>query len=230
LAESAFPLLLLAFVAFAGLAFWWSWSQAKKRRELFRSFAAGQGWRWIERDDSWTDRFQGTPFQEGDHREVINVLDGTFRGRPMIAFDYSYQTHSTDSKGNRTTTTHRFAICSLAMPAALPSFELVPEGFLGRVGTMLGMQDIELESEDFNRRFRVRCDDAKLAYDVLPPRTMEALLARPALHVRLYGADALCWESGAHSPSELLARLDTLSALLDGVPSYVWNDRKGTAP
>jgi hypothetical protein len=95
---------------------------------------------------------------------------------------------------------------------------------------MLGMQDIELESEDFNRRFRVRCDDAKLAYDVLPPRTMEALLARPALHVRLYGADDLLWESGPHRPSELLARLDTLSALLDGVPSYVWNDRKGTAP
>jgi hypothetical protein len=224
-----FFLVVLAFFGFVGLAGWWSYTQAKKRRELFQSFAASQGWRWVARDDSWAGRFQGTPFQEGDSREAANILDGTFRGRPMVAFDYSYETHSTDSKGNRTTTTHRFAICALAMPAALPSFELVPEGVLGRVGTMLGMQDIELESEDFNRRFRVRCDDAKLAYDVLPPRTMEALLARPALHVRLYGVDALCWESGAHSPSELLARLDTLAALLDGVPSYVWNDRKGTA-
>jgi hypothetical protein len=59
---------------------------------------------------------------------------------------------------------------------------------------------------------------------------MQALLTRPALHVRLAGADALCWEGGAHSPSELLARLDTLSTLLDGVPDYVWSDRKGTAP
>jgi hypothetical protein len=59
---------------------------------------------------------------------------------------------------------------------------------------------------------------------------MEALLARPALHVRLFGTDALCWEGGSHSPSELLARLDTLSTLLDGVPAYVWNDRKDTAP
>ena len=76
----------------------------------------------------------------------------------------------------------------------------------------------------------MRCAEPKLAYDVLPPRTMEALLTRPALHVRLSGIDALCWEGGRHSPAELLARLDTLSALLDGVPAYVWSDRKGTAP
>lgn len=225
-----FFLMVLGFFTIAGFAAWWSWTQAKKRRELFMQFAAGQGWRWTPRADGWTARFQGTPFEDGDNREACNVLEGVFRERPMVAFDYSYETHSTDSKGHRTTSTHRFAICALSLPAALPTFELVPEGLLGRVGTMLGMQDIELESEDFNRRFRVRCDDAKLAYDVLPARTMEALLTRPALHVRLSGTDAVCWEDGSHSPSELLSRLDTLSTLLDGVPSYVWSDRKGTAP
>jgi hypothetical protein len=230
LAESAFPLLFLGFVALVVLAGWWSWAQAKKRRELFQAFALSQGWRWTARQDGWCGRFRGNPFGEGDNRKAQNVLEGEFRKRPMVAFDYSYETHSTDSKGNRTTSTHRYAICALSMPAALPEFELVPEGLLGRVGTMLGMQDIELESEDFNRRFRVRCVEPKLAYDVLPPRTMQALLTRPALHVRLAGADALCWEGGAHSPSELLARLDTLSTLLDGVPDYVWSDRKGTAP
>jgi hypothetical protein len=230
LAEAAFPLLFLGFVALVGLAGWWSWAQAKKRRELLQSFALSEGWRWTARQDSWCSRFSGNPFGTGDNRKAQNVLEGAFRQRPMVAFDYSYQTHSTDSKGNTTTTTHPFAICALSMPAPLPELDLAPEGLLGRVGTMLGMQDIELESEDFNRRFRVRCAEPKLAYDVLPPRTMEALLARPALHVRLSGTDALCFESGAHSPSELLARLDTLSTLLDGVPAFVWSDRKGTAP
>jgi hypothetical protein len=230
LPEAAFPLLVLGLVGLVGLVGWWSWAQAKKRRELFQQFALGQGWRWTARQDGWCERFRGTPFGTGDDRKALNVLEGAFRGRPMVAFDYSYETHSTDSKGNTTTQTHRYAICALSMPAPLPELELVPEGFLGRVGTMLGMQDIELESEDFNRRFRVRCTEPKLAYDVLPARTMEALLARPALHVRLSGTDALCWEGGAHSPSELLARLDTLSTLLDGVPAFVWSDRKGTAP
>jgi len=222
---------LLPFVGFAVVAaavLWYGWYSAKKRRELFHGFALSQGWTWVARDDSWAERFSGDPFGQGDDRKACNVLSGAFRERPMVAFDYSYETHSTDSQGHRSTTTHSYAICALALPAPLPTFELVPEGFLGRVGTMLGMQDIELESEDFNRRFRVRCDEPKLAYDLLPARTMQALLTRPALHVRLRGNDALCWEDGSHSPSELLARLDTLSTLLDGVPSYVWSDRKGT--
>jgi hypothetical protein len=226
----AFFLLPFLRLGVVGLFAWWGWTQAKKRRELFQQVALSRGWTWTAQDDRWVERFPGTPFGEGDDRTAANVMTGEFRGRPMVAFDYSYETHSTDSEGHRTTTTHRYAICSLGLPAALPSFELVPEGLLGRFGTLLGMQDIELESEDFNRRFRVRCDEAKLAYELLPTRTMEALLARPALHVRLCGADAVCWESGSHSPSELLARLDTLSTLLDGVPAYVWSDRRGTAP
>ena len=211
-----------------GLAYW-SWLQAKKRRELLQGFAASQGWTWTARDDSWANRFDGTPFDEGDHQEAVNVLQGQYRGRAMVAFDYSFETHSTDSKGNTTTTTHRIAFCSVSLPASLPRLELVPESMFGRLGTALGMQDIELESEDFNRRYRVRCANAKFAYDVLPPRTMEALMSREALHLRLSGTDALCWESGQHSPSQLLARLDALATLVDGIPEFVWNDLRGSA-
>ncbi|MCU1586956.1 MAG: hypothetical protein JWN31_449, partial [Frankiales bacterium] len=158
-----------------GLAYW-NWLQAKKRRELLQGFAASQGWTWTARDDSWVNRFDGTPFHEGDHKRAVNVLQGQYRKRQLVAFDYSFETHSTDSKGNTTTTTHHFAFCGLTVPAFLPKLELLPESMFGRLGTVLGMQDIELESEDFNRRYRVRCIDPKFASEVLPPLTMEALL------------------------------------------------------
>ncbi len=223
-------LLAIGGFGLVGLLGWLGWRAAKKRRELLAAFAASQGWSYVPRDDSWTERFRGSPFGDGDNRKALNILQGTFRDRPVLAFDYSYQTHSTDSEGRRSTTTHRYACCALGLPAWLPKVELVPESVFGRLGTALGMQDIELESEDFNRRYRVRADVPKTAYDVLSPRTMEALLARPALHLRLSGADALCWESGSHSPAELLQRLDTLSVLLDGIPSFVWSDLKGSNP
>lgn len=211
----------------AGLA-WLGWYRTKRRRELLHGFALGNGWTHVARDDSWTRRFEGRPFGAGDHRRAANVLQGSFRGRPMVAFDYSYQTHSSNGNGGSTTTTHRYAVCAVRLPCAVPRLELLPEGVLGRVGTALGLQDLELESEDFNRRYRVQSDAPRFASDALPPRTMQALLARPALHLRLQGADALCWETGQHSPAELLARLDALCALLDGIPSFVWSDLRGT--
>jgi len=224
------PVLLLVLgVALAGVIGWYGWYRAKQRRELLRAFAASNRWTWTARDDRWTNAFEGSPFGTGADRKALNVLQGTWRDRPMVAFDYSYETHSTDSQGRRTTQVHRYSVCALTLPVALPRVELAPEGFLGRFGTMLGMQDIELESEDFNRRYRVRADEPRRAYDVLPARTMEALLARPAVHLRLAGADAVCWEDGSHSPAELLQRLDTLDVLLDGIPSYLWNDLKGPA-
>jgi hypothetical protein len=220
---------LVVLVLMAAVA-WFSYVQAKKRQELFHQFALGQGWTWVARDDSWADRFAGQPFGTGDHRRADNVLQGSFGARTMVAFDYSFQTHTDNGKGGRSTTTHRYAVCALALPAWVPKLELVPEGLLGRIGTALGMQDVELESEDFNRRYRVRCDQPKFAYDVLPPRTMEALLGQPALHLRLADTEALCWEDGTHSPAVLLARLSALSSVLDGIPAFVWTDLKGHTP
>jgi hypothetical protein len=217
-------LVVFAVVAYVGHL------QAKKRRELFHQFALSQGWTWTAQDDSWAHRFEGDPFGEGDDREAKNILQGEFRGLSMVAFDYSYETHTTDSKGNRQTTTHHYAFCAVALAASLPELELLPEGFFSRIGQALGMQDIELESEDFNRRYRVRCNVPKFASDVLTPRTMEALIHRPPVQLRLRGQHGMCWEDGRHSPAELLARLDTLHAVLDGIPAFVWNDLKGSTP
>jgi hypothetical protein len=229
---AALPILLFAAgIAVVVLIAVLSYQADKKRRAMLQGFALSQGWTYTARDDGWCERYVGTPFGEGDDRTAANVLAGRYGARDMVAFDYSYETSSTDSKGNRTTTTHRFAVCALAMPAPLPALELGPESVLTRFAGAIGLGDVELESEDFNRRYRVKARDPKLAYDVLNPRTMQALLARPPLHMRLLDVDAVCWESGRTEPAELLARLSTLQVLIDGIPSFVWSDHStGGAP
>jgi hypothetical protein len=117
------------------------------------------------------------------------------------------------------------------LKAPLPGLELSPESLITRLGNAIGFDDVELESEDFNRRYRVHAQDPKFAYDVLNPRTMQALLARPALHMRLQGADAVSWSSGRLDPAELLAHLSTLQLVVAGIPSFVWSDHlSGGAP
>jgi hypothetical protein len=212
---------LVAVATFAYLAY----QADKKRRAALQAFALSSGWTYVAQDDSWCDRFVGAPFGDGDNRCALNVLQGPYEGMQMLAFDYQYETHSTDGKGNRTTTTHRFAVCSLRLPAPLPGLELSPESALTRLAGHLGFDDVELESEDFNRLYRVKARNPKFAYDVLNPRTMAALLGRPALHMRLLDIDAVCWESGRLEPVELIARLSTLQLLVRGIPSFVWSDQ-----
>ena len=217
-------LLVVLVVAVVAVGGYLAYQADQKRRAMLQSFALSNGWSYTAADDSWCERFAGSPFGDGDHRQARNVLQGPYAGSAMVAFDYSFQTHSTDSKGNRSTTTHRYAVCALTMPAPLPGLELTPESALTRFAGAVGFQDVQLESEDFNRRFRVKARDPKFAYDVLHPRTMEALLARPPLHLRLLDVDAVNWENGRLAPVDLIERLSTLHALVEGIPDFVWAD------
>src|SRR4051812_27513540 len=220
-----FVLLLLLVIAAVAVVFVYQWRANQKRVQQLADFCLAKGWQFIDRDDGLATRWDCPPFFQGRNRQARDVVTGTVGRplRPFVAFDYSYVT---DSNNGKTTTseTHRFAICALRLPTYLPSMCVTPENPLTRLGNVVTGDDIELESEDFNRRFRVQCPEPKFASDALPPRTMQTLLARKSLHFRIQGCDVVCWESGVTTPVALLERLSTLTAFVDGIPSFVWHD------
>lgn len=197
----------------------------RRRRERLLLFATRRGWRYAGEDPTLAHLFDGTPFGRGDRRRARNVLTGTESGRPFTAFDYTYQTHSTDSKGHRTTQTHRFGVCAVPLPAPVGMVEVAPEGVLSRAAGAVGLvQDIDLESEAFNRRFSVRAADRKLASDVLTPRTMQYLESvRPAAW-RLQGSHIVSWHPGRLDPAEVVRTCAVLCRVVDGIPAFVWKD------
>lgn len=197
----------------------------RKRRERIMTFCVARGWRYVDEDPSLADRWQGAPFGRGDSRRARNVVSGTENSRSFIAFDYSYQTHSTDSQGRRTTTTHRYAVYAIALPAFLPMLEVAPEGVFSRLAGAVGLTtDVDLESEDFNRAFKVRANDRKFATDVLSPRTMEYLLTAPAAAWRIQGSDMLRWVDGRMDPADVVVATSVLDRVADGIPAFVWKD------
>lgn len=201
----------------------------RKRRERLLQFVLMRGWTYAGEDPSLVDRWPGEPFGRGDRRRARNVLTGTESGRPFTAFDYSFQTHSTDSKGHRTTTTHNWTVVAVPMPGWLGGVQVVPESVFDRVAGAVGlMQDIDLESEDFNRRFRVSASSPKLASDILTPRTMEYLLAMDAEAWRTCGSDIVGFGQGRLDPAEVVRTCAVLGRVLAGVPSFVWKDAGAT--
>jgi hypothetical protein len=223
-------MILIAVVVGVGI-FYLNYMRAKKRREMFAGFAAQQGWQYQPGNNSMAHQWSGTPFQTGDNRRAHNVLSGAFNGHQMVAFDYSYQTHSTDSKGRRRTTTHKFGVVVLQMPGALPHLEVTHEGiFGGAVANAFGFRDIQFESDQFNRAFRVKADDERFGHAVVTPRMMELLLARGEIGWRFEGNSLVGWDKGAHNPTEVMNRLNLLQGVVEQVPPYVWRDYAGVDP
>ena len=82
--------------------------------------------------------------------------------------------------GNRAARTTASRARSLTIPAACPRLRLGHENFLTRLGDHLGLHDVEFEYDDFNRRFRVKCDDQKFAFSLLDGKMMQWLLGADA--------------------------------------------------
>jgi hypothetical protein len=197
----------------------------QKRRDRLMRWCLNRGWTYVDEDPSLVSRWTGSPFGQGERRKVRNVITGTEKGRPFTAFDYSYETHSSDSNGHRTTSTHRFGVYVVGLPAYLATLQVAPQGAFRRLAAAVGlMKDIDLESEDFNRRFAVQAQDAKFASDVLTPRTMEYLLSVPHVAWRIEGASMLRWDSGRMDPTDIVEATAVLDRVADGIPSFVWKD------
>jgi hypothetical protein len=219
------PLVLMLVMVVAVSYYVWTFLRDERQRRLVVGYCASMGWRYTGEDDSFAYRWNGTPFGEGDRRRARNVVRGYDHGVPFVAFDYQYDTETSDGQGRKARTTHHFGVAALALPGVLPRLQVTPEGVLERAAAAVGLGGgIELESEDFNRRYVVHARDPKFASDVLTPRTMEALLAGPPLAWRIEVTDVVCWWSGRMHPVELAARLSTLRKVVEGIPSFVWHD------
>jgi hypothetical protein len=126
-----------------------------------------------------TERLVDLPFglfHRGDGRKVELVITGKHHDLPLRLFDYWYYDEATDSHGNRSRSYHRFTCALATIPAACPLLRIGHEGFFSKLGSKFGVHDVELEYDDFNQRFRVRCDDQKFAFSLLDGRMMEWLL------------------------------------------------------
>jgi len=218
--------LFAAFLAVAVLAVVFSYLAAKKRREELATYAAARGWRYEVEQPLLVDRFTGPPFGLGFGRRAYNALYGSHDGRDLVSFDYEYKTQTSDGK-QTTTHLHVFSVLGLSMGVLMPPLSVDPENFLDRfVGRLVG-NDIDLESEDFNRAFTVSCTDRKFASDVLHPQMMEYLLQHRDLGWRFEQDSMLVIAQGKRTPAQIDATIDVMDGITDRIPEFVWLRLKG---
>jgi hypothetical protein len=219
-------LIFAAFLAVAVAAVVFSYLAAKKRREAMVAYAAGRGWRFEAEQPLLVDRFTGPPFGLGFGRRAYNVLYGSHESRDLVSFDYEYKTQTTNGK-QTTTHVHRFSVLGLSMGIHMPALSVDPENFLDRFVGRLTSNDIDLESEEFNRSFTVSCPDRKFASDVLHPQMMEFLLQHRQVGWRFEQDSMLMVADGQRTPAQIDATIAVMDGITDRVPEFVWLRLKG---
>ncbi len=122
---------------------------------------------------------------KGDNRYACNVLSGAFQQYEVLAFDYHYETQSTDSHGHTQTTHHWLSVVILTLPGIFPELSIRREGIFTKIAEVFGYQAIKFESAEFSKTFCVRSPDKKFAYDVCNANMIDYLLANKDINVEI---------------------------------------------
>lgn len=219
-------LLFIGFIALVGVVAYLSHLQAKKRREAFERLAMELGFRFYpEKDRSFARNYSFLEhMDDGSKRYAFNRLSGEVEGQRANIFDYHYETYSRDSKGNRRTHHHYFSIFTLGLSASFPELNIEREGFFSKIGQALGFDDIDFESLEFSKRYKVKSRDKKFAYDFCNAQMIDYLLRQQDLIIEVDGNTLALTFKGKLSIEAIRPNFERLQKIRSLMPNYLFNN------
>jgi hypothetical protein len=195
----------------------------KKRREALAALAARLNLRYYKNDPF------GIPTKYGDARlcsqghskRASNVIAGPMADGEVCYFDYRYTVGS-----GKNSTTYNKSACAFRSAFLFKRLLVRPENLFDKAAGLIGFEDIDLDSAEFNKKFYVSCEDKKFAYDVLNQRAMEFLLARPGITMEM-GWNYVLFNYGTRlSPEEVEGLISTAAAFCGFLPEFLKEEQR----
>ena len=224
-----FPVIIISFVLLMAALAVFSFVRARQRRDALAAWAGQQGLKFA-RDNVRGFEVSFPAFnclRHGENRYAFNVSEGVWYQRAVLAFDYHYETTSTNSKGETETSHYYFSAVIVESKVPLKPLLIRPEGFLDKIKSAFGFEDINFESAEFSRKFFVAAPDRKWAYDVLHQRAIEFLLISPVFSLQFDTHHVIAWRNATFAPEEFTQALTVVRGLLEALPGYVIKERVG---
>ena len=195
---------------------------ARKRREAMAALAARLGLRFnphktrgLARQYRFLDKLR-----RGSNRYAYNILSGNYQGHEVTLFDHHYQVQS-----GKHTHHYNFSFFILVLPKSFPELVIDKEGFFSKVAQALGYDDIDFESHEFSRKFRVRSPNKKFAYDVCNGKMIEYLLSNSDLSIEIEGKVMAISFRSRLSPEYIEPNLNRLITVRSLMPEYLFSMR-----
>lgn len=240
------PILLLAGVMVFGLASLAAWKRHADRQADLPRVARRAGLSFSEGDAFDSARVPFQLFRQGDGHEVTNTMWGRAPdGAPVRAFDFSYYVESNNGRVGTTgldtsglgmtgallgggrveqpTRRYRHFTCALTeVPAVWPHLIITPQKGLTRLINVIVGDDIDFESGEFNRMFRITCEDRHFAQTFIDAQMIDFLLTtKGEFQVEVRGRWVLV-STGQLPPRGFPGLMNLSNALRAVIPPLVW--------
>jgi hypothetical protein len=189
-----------------------------QRRKVLIAWAHKRGLTFnSQRDSSFGRLFPDLEcLHRGHSRYARNVMKGELNGNTITAFDYHYTTGHGKNRSH-----HNFSALILHSPLPLRPLFIRRENVFDKVTEFLGMDDIDFESAEFSRKFYVKAEDKRWAYDVIHPRMMEYLLSAPSFSVQFDFTNIIAWRNRRFGPTEFEQAAVLINGILKRLPTYL---------
>lgn len=204
----------------------WGYSGRRMKRALtLNRWGRAHGWSIDVLKGDRTLPARGFPFNMGGEHTTLAAVGGRHRGRDAMVVYYTVK----ENEGPDSLAVD-FTIVAIGADADFPITIVYPQRRASQLKSLVGFQDIDVESAAFNRRWRVVGTDERGSHAILSPRVIDRLTSPDA------GGFPIAWDSNAvmvvqHGLSKrwtrLEAQLDLLAELAALVPGYM--TRKGGA-
>ncbi len=193
----------------------------KWRREKIEKVAERLGLRFRKKDTDLPRQYDFLDkLSQGRSRYARNILTGDYKGHPTTSFDFHYTVGAGKNKRN--------VSCSffmLHLEKHFPELRIATEGLFSKFAQSIGFDDIDFESHEFSRRYVVRSDDKKFAYDVCNARMIEHLLKSPIENLEIDGPCMALGFNRCISPDAIEYQLFRLVKIRERMPNYLFDDQ-----
>jgi hypothetical protein len=157
-------------------------------------------------------------FGQGPARGTENVVWNDDDGDDARAFDFWFEERKNEDS---IPVVRRFSCALVVLPFACRRLEVAPHGISGEVRELIEGDDLELELEEFNRRFDVHAEDRRFAVTFLDQRMMRAMMALPPGVSMLVNEDRMLLIASLLPAGEVLLLLEAARAMRRHVPPVV---------
>lgn len=210
---------------------WW-WSRDEKRTAALAAQAERLGMDFVATDALHVTWEPFPLFGLGTNREATNIVHGTSGGVLMRVFDYGFDQPSDRSLGRSLyqslgpssglASPRRWFTCAVSeIEASCPRIVIGPTTLSSRLGEVVGAVEIRLESDAFNRRFRVQCEDPRFATTLVDQRMMAWLLESSATVAFELREDRLLCVSQRLSPASIPMLIKAIRGFHERIPGVV---------